>query len=121
MSKFSEVLRLVDTRQRVALMPALRITEQYDQDKYILPNAELCASVYEMTATWGCRTVFTEAEYRSYDIRKFKEDHAKRMLVEEMFGEFRMPIDKARVALMNYDYKAAEEHMLALYKGMFNV
>lgn len=121
MSKLSDALKLVDTGERMILMPGLRIDEVYEADSYILSGGKWQAAIYDLRATWACRTIFTDEEYSNLDCREFKIANAKRKLVEELFGEFRQPLHELRVHLMNRDTGAAEKMAQQIYKGMFDV
>ena len=48
-------------------------------------------------------------------------EQARKLICEEVFGEFREPIMQARVALMDYDHEKADKILQDLLDKMFSV
>lgn len=115
MSKLSEMIQAVNTRQRVPVMsPLVAIEASVEANA---PATYDQCYVYNLKATFGCTAVLKFEDPRQSDILR----GVRKQVVDEIFGEFREHLHAAERALYNYDTEAALKALQALRNQMFEV
>ena len=92
---------------------------KYNVSESLLPN-HLQLVAFE--ATFGSRYYIDEAlTYKDSEVLAETLKQVKRSVIEEVFGEFRKPLNELRHYLYNRDVPAALETLSNLERQIFNV
>lgn len=108
MSKFIEALKAVQTGHRVVVSGSLRF-EDFAREHTMPIGLE-----YKITATATSRAVIEDSKDLPDALAA-----ARRLLVEEVFGEFRQTIAELNVALYERDIMVARRLVRLLHAQMF--
>lgn len=114
MSKLSENINYVIEERKIAPMEIAKIT--YESER--IGNFAVGYNImYRAKVEHNVR--FTLPEDRSAEEYRLAVDHAKSVLIEEIYGEFRKDLIDMRRHLLTRDHDKAVQSLNSLYNRMF--
>lgn len=122
MSKLSQQINAVIQNKRAINSEPLTFADfslEYSSNKIAYPDYEQQVA---FTGTFGCKYFIDEKlAHKNSDALVETLKNVRRSVVEEIFGEFRLPLRELRHYLLSRDYYAAEKVLNKLEEQMFNV
>lgn len=113
MSKLSENLKVFQTHERVVDLPKLSFvsfaSSSYEPTPYSIK--------YNLECTFKTAFLIKEGDRHNIEQGIAK---SKRLILEEIFGEFRQDLYKIDAALYDRDYHKANESLQSMMKNMFD-
>lgn len=119
MSKLAKGLRFRDTGRRI-VVPGMPSVEA-EQEITSLPMEQ--ASIFRLELRIGTQAAISDLLSQSARTEFFHnvKRNLTRNIIEELFGEFREPINRVFDAIYKMDYREASDRLEALYKQMYEV
>ena len=103
--------RFVDNFKRLKLNEAVYPTTEYTAEN---------AKEYRFGISIHTKALITDSPKSDAALQHiYAMKHARELIIEEVFGEFRQPINEIRDALYNRDWKEADELLHKLHRQMF--
>lgn len=116
MSKLSVAIRAVDGERTYPpvqrpILP-LKVTEGFPKEEITLYRR------YKIGVGMYARTTLPDGDAKALHAAIMQ---TRRLIIEELFGEFRKPLYSVKAALLEYDFKKAHELIDELLDQMFEV
>lgn len=114
MSELAKMLTCVSTKRRVMDYPPISAVMDVKDDLNHAYSVAPEAIEYRVDVRLGSHVVASNPDELKHLI-----PHAKRRIVEHVFGEFRKPIMELRQSLYERDFHGADKLLGELYNQMF--